>query len=491
MIDWQFLFYRSFYYFCNTIIVYVAIINSIYFFLMILGFFALRRYHARLTPEARDMLLKSPLVPEISVIAPAHNESMTIRESVKAMLKLTYPNHQVIVVNDGSKDDTLDILIDEFHLYRSARTPSGPLDHKPIRAIYESRDPIRLLVIDKENGGKADSLNAGLNLARSPLVAAVDSDSLLEPDSLLQAVKPFMEDPEGTLACGGMIRVVNGCDVQHGRVTRISTGSSIIALFQSIEYLRAFLGGRVALSFLNSLLIISGAFGIFRRDAVLASGGFAVKTVGEDMELVVRLHRQWREKKAKYWIRYVPEPVCWTEVPETIKILRRQRNRWQRGTVESISLHKKVLLRPKYGLMGMFACPYFALFEMFGPAVESAGYICTGLGLAVGIITREVAILFFVVSVLFGIVLSTSAVVLEEFTARRYSRSIDIARLFVVAILENLGFKQLMTYWRTRGLIDGLKGKTGWGAMERKGFQTASPAQAAAEKLRPAVSGPA
>jgi len=269
---------------------------------------------------------------------------------------------------------------------------------------------------------------------------------------------------------------VNGCDVRSGRVTRVSTGSSLLALFQSIEYIRAFLGGRVALSFLNSLLIISGAFGIFRRDAVLQSGGFAVRTVGEDMELVVRLHRQWRERRAAYAIRYVPEPVCWTEVPESLKILKRQRNRWQRGTVETISMHRKVALRPKFGLMGMFAVPYFALFEMFGPAVESAGYITTVLGLAVGLITKEVAILFFVVSVLFGIVLSTSAVLLEEFTQRRYPKGLDVVRLFVVAILENLGFKQLMTYWRTQGLIDGLKGKTGWGKMERKGFGTAQAA---------------
>ena len=190
---------------------------------------------------------------------------------------------------------------------------------------------------------------------------------------------------------------------------------------------------------------------------------------------MVRLHREWREKKADYRIRYVPEPVCWTEVPESDKILRRQRNRWQRGTVETISLHKRVMLRPKFGLMGLFAVPYFALFEMFGPAVETTGYICTVLGLALGIISREVAILFFVVSVLFGIVLSTSAVLLEEFTARRYPGTLDVLRLFAVAILENLGFKQLMTYWRTQGLIDGLKGKTGWGKMERKGFHT-SPA---------------
>jgi len=469
--DWKLLFYRSFNYSVHSIIFYVATINTIYFLMMALGFFAVRRYHARLTHEEREAILKSPLAPEITVIAPAYNEALTVRESVRGMLKLNYPNHQVIVVNDGSKDETLKILIEEFRLYKSSRAQSGRLGHKPIRAIYESRDPIRLIVVDKVNGGKADSLNAGLNVARSPLVAAVDSDSLLDPDSLLHVVKPFLEDPDDVIACGGIIRVVNGCEVRHSRVKTVATASSILALFQTIEYLRAFLGGRVALSFLNSLLIISGAFGVFRRDVVLEAGGFAAKTVGEDMELVVRLHKQWRTRKAPYKIVYASEPLCWTEVPESAKILHRQRNRWQRGTVESISLHKKMLFNPNFGILGMFAFPYFTMFEMFGPAVECLGYVMTFLGLAVGIIAPEVAILFFVVSVLFGILLSMSAIVLEEFTTRRYPLVTDVLWLFTAAIAENLGFRQLLTWWRTQGLIDGLKGKTGWGAMERRGFQ--------------------
>src|SRR5713226_3294717 len=417
--DWKLLFYRSFSYLVHGIIFYVATINTIYFLMIVLGFFAVGRYKASVTPEEREAILKSPLTPEISVIAPAHNEAMTIRESVRGMLKMNYPRHQVIVVNDGSKDDTLRILIEEFRLYKSSRVPAGELPHKPIRAIYESRDPIRLIVVDKVNGGKADSLNAGLNVARAPLVAAVDSDSLLDPDALLHVVKPFLEGGDTTIACGGIIRVVNGCDVRFSRVKTVATASSMLALFQTIEYLRAFLGGRVALSFMNSLLIISGAFGVFRREVVVASGGFAVKTVGEDMELVVRLHEQYRTKKIPYKILYASEPLCWTEVPESAKILHRQRNRWQRGTVESISLHRRMLFNPKFGILGMFAIPYFTLFEMFGPAVECLGYFVTVLGLAVRIIAPEVAILFFVVSVLFGIFLSMSAIVLEEFTTRQ------------------------------------------------------------------------
>lgn len=465
------MFQRVFAFTEETIIVYVFAINVIYFCLIVMGFFALRRHNARLSAEEQDELVRSPLLPGISVLAPTYNEALTVRESVRAMLKLRYPNHEVIVINDGSKDDTLQILIDEFHLYRSGRAPSGEIPTRPIKAVYESRDPIGLVVVDKANGGKADSLNAGLNVARRPLVAAVDSDSLLEPESLLHIVKPFLED-DRTLATGGIIRVVNGCSVKNGRVTAIRTPKSTLALLQAVEYLRAFLGGRVAFSFLNSLLLISGAFGLFRRSAVIEAGGFATSTVGEDMELVVRLHDIWRAKKQDYRIYFVPEPVCWTEVPESLKVLHRQRNRWQRGTVESLSLHRGMIFNPRFGILGLFAFPYFLLFEMLGPAVELLGYVMTVAGVATGLIQPGVAALFLAVSILFGILLSMSSVLLEEFTTRRYPSGADLARLFWASILENFGFRQLLTVWRAQGLIDGLRGKKGWGAMQRKGFQS-------------------
>jgi cellulose synthase/poly-beta-1,6-N-acetylglucosamine synthase-like glycosyltransferase len=386
------------------------------------------------------------------------------------MLALRYPHHEVIVINDGSKDDTLQILIDEFKLYRSGRMPSGSLPTKPVHGIYESRDPIRLVVVDKENGGKADSLNAGINVARTPLVCAVDSDSLMEDEALLYVIKPFLED-ETTIATGGIIRVANGCRVEGGRVIEVRTPRSWLALFQAVEYLRAFLGGRVAFSFLNSLLIISGAFGVFRREAVLEAGGFLNTTVGEDMELIVRMHKLWRSRRRPYRIVFVPEPVCWTEVPESRKVLKGQRKRWQRGTVESISLHKSMLLNPRYGVVGLFSFPYFLLFEMLGPSIELLGYVLTALGLLFGLIRVDVAILFLAVSILFGILLSMSSVVLEELTQRRYPRPLDLARLFFASILENLGFRQMLTIWRTRALFDALRGRQlGWGTMERRGF---------------------
>ena len=453
----------------RAIIFYVGAINSIYFFLMVLGFFALRNHRAQQSPETRATLLNSPMLPAVSIVVPAYNEAVTILQSVRALLNLNYPHHEVIVVNDGSKDETLRILIEEFHLCKSA-CRVGALTTQPVRAVYRSRDPIRLMVVDKENGGKADALNAGLSVAQSPLVAAVDSDSLLEEDSLVHVVLPFLEYPGEVLASGGIIRVVNGCSVENGNVTRISTPRRVVPLFQTIEYLRAFLGGRVAFSFLNSLLLISGAFGIFDRKSLLEIGGFATTTVGEDMEVVVRLHKRWREKRAAYRVVFVPEPVCWTEVPESWRILHRQRNRWQRGTVESLSAHRKMLLRPKYGWPGLFALPYFVLFEMFGPAVEVAGYLITGAGISLHLIAPRIALLFFVVSILFGVLLSMSAVVLEEFTMRRYPSVADLGRLLGAAVLENFGYRQLLALWRVQGLWDAVSGKTGWGVMERRGF---------------------
>ncbi|HME10691.1 MAG TPA: glycosyltransferase [Bryobacteraceae bacterium] len=463
--------HRVYFFFESGIILYVFTINAIYFLLTVIAYFSLRKHHVHFTPVEQDALMRSPLLPALSLIVPAYNESATCRESVGGMLRLDYPNYEVVVVNDGSKDNTLQVLIEEFHLYKSAQVPSGTLATKPVKQVYQSADPVRLVVIDKVNGGKADAINVGLNAATSPLVMVVDSDSLIESSGLLNLVKAYLEDPERIIAVGGTVRAVNDCDVEHGRVKTIRTSKSHLANFQSVEYLRAFLGGRVGFSMMNCLLIISGAFGLFRRDAVLEAGGFDHDTIGEDMELVVRMHRLWLEKKKPYRIAYVAAPVCWTEVPDSLKILHRQRKRWQRGTVESLWRHRIMLFNPKYGVVGMFAFPYFAIFEMLGPAVEFLGYFLTILGLVFRIIAPPIAILFFSVSVMFGILLSTSGVVLEEFTVCRYPNWQHTHRLFFSAIAENFGFRQLLTFWRVQGLIEAIKGKKGgWGAMERKGF---------------------
>lgn len=456
------------------IIGYLFVLSTIYSVLMLVGTLEMLRHRfTRHDSEENSVLKASALVAPVSVLVPAHNEAATIRESVRALLMLSYPEFEVIVINDGSSDATLRVLMEEFHLYRSARFFRDVLPGKPVRAVYESLDPVPLVVVDKENGGKADSLNVGINVARYPLVCAVDADSLLESDALLRVVRPFLEDPKRVLAVGGIIRVANGCGVSAGRVVSVGLPRSWIARFQVVEYLRSFLGGRVAFSGFNCLLVVSGAFGLFSKSALLEIGGYCTTTVGEDMEVIVRLHHWARSLGRDYRIVFQPDPVCWTEVPESLRILRRQRKRWQRGSLETMWLHRQMLGRPRYGFLGLAAFPYFVLFEALGPAVEVTGYVLTALGFCLGLFDWYIVFLFFLATVLFGMVLSVGAVVMEELSTRRYPDVRSLLAMAAAGVLENFGFRQLLTLWRVEAFWDLVRGKKHWGVMERRGFGTA------------------
>ena len=456
----------------SAIIGYVALVNAVSFVLMLIGYFALKKESDPFSASEIEALLKSPLVPSVSILAPAHNEEATIRDSVRAMLRLRHPKHEVIVVNDGSKDNTIDALIDEFRLYRSSRVPLGDIPTRRVRGVYESRDPIPLVVIDKENGGKADALNCGINYSRHDLFAAVDADSIIERDALLQISRPFLEREAETMAVGGMVRVVNDCVIEHGSVLAVRTPRNVLARLQIVEYLRAFLAGRTALSFFNSLLVISGAFGVFRRSVVVAMGGYRRDTVGEDMELVVRLHRYCREHKIPCRIAFISDSVCWTEVPESLRVLRRQRVRWQRGCLESILFHKRLIGNWRFGSVGLLGVPYFVTCEILGPLIELIGYLITCFGLITGSLGASTALLFFGVSALFGFLLSIGSVLLEELTICKYPNSADFLRLAMVALLENFGYRQITLVWRLQGILQVvLKKQRSWGEMERRGFQ--------------------
>jgi cellulose synthase/poly-beta-1,6-N-acetylglucosamine synthase-like glycosyltransferase len=451
---------------------YVAVVNALSFLLMLVGYFALRQKSEAFTTREIDVLSKSPLLPSVSVLAPAYNEAATIRHSVRSMLRLRHPRHEVILINDGSKDTTLRELIDEFRLYRSSRIAWGDIPTAAVRAVYESRDPIPLLVIDKENGGKADALNCGINYARNDLFAAVDADSILEKDALLHLSRPFLENADETMAAGGIIRVVNGCPVADGAVLTPRVPANMLARFQIVEYLRAFLAARVAMSHANTLLIISGAFGLFRRSVVAEIGGYRLDTVGEDMELVVRIHHHRRARKLPCRIVFLPDSVCWTEVPESPRILRRQRMRWQRGCFESILFHKRMAANWRFGTVGLLGLPYFILCEVVGPFVELTGYLVTLTGLCLGWVSGGGALLFFAVSILFGLLMSVSSVLLEENTICKYPDPADLLRLLGAAVLENLGYRQLNLLWRVEAIMQVLrKTKRSWGEMERRGFQ--------------------
>lgn len=458
----------------DGIIVYVTLVNAVYLLLMLVGYFALSKESDPFSANEVDVLLKSPFVPSVSVLAPAYNEAATVRDSVRSMLRLRHPRHEVIVVNDGSSDGTLTALIEEFRLYRSSRVPLGDIPTAAVRGVYESRDPIPLIVIDKENGGKADALNCGINYSRHELFAAVDSDSIIERDALLQISRPFLESPGETMAVGGMIRVVNDSIIQHGSVLAVGTPRNLIARFQIVEYLRAFLAGRTALSFANTLLVISGAFGMFRRSVVVEMGGYRRDTVGEDMELVMRIHRYCGERNMPCRIRFISDSVCWTEVPESPRVLRRQRIRWQRGCLECLLFHKRMIGNVRFGAVGLIGLPYFVTCEVIGPLMEMLGYAVTLAGLLLGLLSLSSALLFFAVSVLFGLLLSVGSVLLEESSISKYPNPRDLVRLLLAGFIENVGYRQMTLLWRVQAIGQVvLKKKRSWGEMERRGFQRA------------------
>jgi cellulose synthase/poly-beta-1,6-N-acetylglucosamine synthase-like glycosyltransferase len=385
------------------------------------------------------------------------------------MLQLTYSEYEVVVVNDGSKDATLDVLKRELGLLPFPEAYRRQIPTKEIRAIYRSTRFPNLRVIDKFNGGKADSLNAGINASRYPLFCGVDADSILQRDSLLRVVQPFLDD-ERTVASGGTVRIANGSRVRGGFLEAAGIPRNWLARFQIVEYLRAFLFGRLGWSPMNAVLIISGAFGLFDRARVIEAGGYRHDTVGEDMELVVRLHRYHRERRIPYRIRYVPDPICWTEAPEDAGTLGRQRSRWQRGLSESLSRHAAWALGPKGGAAGWLAWPFMALFEWFGPLVELAGYAFMLAGFALGIVSPLALTVFLSVAIGMGIMLSVNGLLLEALSFRVYSRKRDILLLFAVAVIENFGYRQLNTLWRCRGLWQwATRRKQKWGVMKRSG----------------------
>jgi cellulose synthase/poly-beta-1,6-N-acetylglucosamine synthase-like glycosyltransferase len=405
-------------------------------------------------------------LPTVSIIAPAYNEVHTVVDSVRALLRQDYPDHEVIVVNDGSDDGTLTALVDAFQLRPLIDVPAA---HASICALYTS-DTRDLLVVDKANGGKGDALNAGIAVARGRLFCAIDVDSVLEPDALLRAVKPFMEDPR-TVAVAGTVRVGNGCPMRNGHVVHAALPNRLLPLIQTVEYLRAFLIARYAWSGLGALMIVSGAFGVFDRERVLAAGGYNTDTVGEDAELIVRLHRVGRDENRPARIRFVPEPVCWTQAPTRLGDLGRQRRRWQRGALETIALHRHMIVSPRYGNAGWLGLGSMALIDVVGPVLEVAGYIAAFVLALLGFLSWNIFFALFAAVSSFGFLLSASAVALEEAEIRRFSDRRAVFFLLAAAFIENFGYRQISNLWRLQGCWEYLWGKKGWGQMSRAPFK--------------------
>lgn len=431
----------------------------------------LRREVQLTAGDSLRRLVRSPVTPTITVLAPAYNEEANIAHSVRSLLTLHYPRLQVVVVNDGSADGTMDVLHREFDLVEVAPPGGRTLQTARVRAVLRSQSAPGLLVLDKENGGKADALNAALDVASGDLVCAIDADTLIEPDALLRVVRPFLGDA-GVVAAGGSIRVANDATVRHGQVETARVPGRPVAGIQVVEYLRAFHLGRLGWNRLGGNLIVSGAFGLFRRTEVVAAGGYLTDTVGEDMELVVRLRRRGVEHDRPAKVVFVPDPVAWTEVPETVRVLGRQRDRWQRGLADVIGRHRRLVANPRYRTMGLLTMPYFVIVELLGPVIEALGVLAVVVGLALGAVEPAFAAVVLLVGYGFAVPIAMAAVLMDQLAYRRYDRVRDRALLLLWAAAENLGYRQLAVWWRLRGLLRHAKGRREWGDMTRRGLGT-------------------
>lgn len=444
-------------------------INVGYLSQNVLAVWGIRRYLQTAEQFEAEGVFSSLDIP-ISVIMPAYNESSSIITSVKAMLQLEYPQFELIVVNDGSSDDTLQKLIDEFGMHRFPEAYRTRVPCAQVRGVYKSSLQGNLRVVDKENGGsKADASNAGVNVARFPLVCIVDADSILQPDALHRIARPFLED-SSTVAVGGTVRIANGCTVRQGFLEKIALPKNLLALFQVVEYLRAFLFGRMGWSPINGLLIISGAFGVFHKETMIEAGGYDPNAVGEDMELILRLHRLMKSKREPYRITFVPDPVCWTDAPESFRDLKSQRVRWQHGLGQSIALNRALLTNPRGGTVTWLALPFYTIFELLGPIVEVAGYLFILLAAIFGWLSWPEALIFLALAIGLGVLLSTTAILLEELSFHMYPKFRQLFLLYLIAILENFGFRQLTAIWRLQGLVRWLRGrKHKWETITRSG----------------------
>jgi len=443
-----------------------------YLMLGVFSAIALRKYLRKNSYINYNSLVLSPLSPKISIIAPAYNESKTIIDNIRTLLSLYYNNFEVVIVNDGSTDNTFDLMKDAYDLIRVNYYFDYRIPCERIRGVYRSKNPSynRLTIIDKNNGGKADSLNAGINICHSDLFVSIDADSIIEADSILKLVKPFLEEKDKkVIGTGGVIRIVNSCEIERGHIREIKIPSQILPRLQVLEYTRAFLLGRMAWSHLDGLMLISGAMGIFDREIVIKAGGYSVKTVGEDMELVLRMRRYMAENDKKYEVTYIPDPLCWTEVPSDLKSLRKQRTRWTRGLVESLRTHRKMFFNSSYGRLGLLGYPYWFFFEWMAPLIAFSGFIYTIYLIARDALNWPFYLLLFVFVYSFAVSLSTWAVLFEEITFHKYNRKRDVFKLIGVALIEPF-FYPVHTYFAIIGNLEALRGKKGWGSAERSGF---------------------
>lgn len=457
------------------ILLYMIVLNAFYSLNLLMAAVLIPKFNKRYQ-LTRGIPVEKHIAKSFSILVPAYNEEKTIVDTLRSLLALDYDDYEVVVANDGSSDNTLQILISTFQFEKVEVMPSDICESKPIKGVYFSRLEPKLVLVDKENGGKADAQNGAARVARFPYICMVDADTLLDRDSLRDLAIRFAAEPK-LAALGGIIRVVNGSKVENGIVTQVGMPKKFIERVQVLEYLRAFLFGRVSLSSLKALMIISGAFGVYRWDAFALLRGWNRNAIGEDMDAVVRLHRLIHEKGLDWKVDFVPTPLSWTQVPMTWKSLGIQRDRWQRGLMQVLMGNSKMFFNPRYGAVGVVGFPYFFLLEMLSAVIEFVCYPLTLIAFALGAVNVTFMIYVLCFVLVWGLCISFATIYIQDKIKYRYGTASDLKALLLTAVLENFGYRQVHSLWRLRGLLKYIlikssrtSGLKGWKSIERAGY---------------------
>ncbi len=403
----------------------------------------------------------------VSILVPAYNEEVTIVDSVESLLKLDYRLYEIIIVDDGSTDGTVKALTDHFKMIKIQRPIRKKLICEEEKEIYTAVGlSVPVTLICKHNGGKGDALNMGINAASYPYFLCIDADSMLQPNSLERIVKPVMEK-DNVIAVGGLVRASQSLQIEHGKQMGYRVPWNIVTSMQLMEYDRSFLAARIFLDRFNGNMIISGAFGLFKKDIVIAAGGYDRDTLGEDMELVVRMHVFCRNNKIPYQVCYEPNAVCWSQVPESLNDLRKQRRRWHLGLFQSLIKHRRIFMNPNYGWLGIGSYLYYLLYELLSPVFQLIGWITMAASAALGILNWDFMIRFYLMYTMYNAVLTLTIFFQRIYTLHLRRKLIDIVKAIFICILENVFFRLFLDVVRVTAFFGYGKGKKQWGEITR------------------------
>ncbi|MES2701466.1 MAG: glycosyltransferase family 2 protein [Bacteroidota bacterium] len=481
----------------STVFIYGTSLLMAYAVLAIMSLISIRRYMKKNASVDFNIIVESPLAPGISVIAPAFNEGVTIIANVRSLLTFNYPKFEVIIVNDGSTDDTLEKLITEFEMVHVDYAFREKLNSEPIKRIFKSTNRAydKLIVVDKFNGkSKADASNAGINISSFDYFLCTDVDCILEKDTLIRLIKPFMdqentkvkevgkeceecgyvhivEDFRRVIASGATLRMVNSCDVDEGLMIRVRPPQRFLPRFQEMEYIRAYMLGKMGWDLINAVPNVSGGLGMFDKEIAVKAGGYDSKSFGEDMDMITRMCCYMKDNKKRYSVKYVPMTLCWTEGPTTLKVFGRQRSRWGRGLAQIMSIHRKVILNPRYGRLGLIVFPYNFLYELLAPIIEFTGVLYYIYLITTGQINWPFAIILLIFVYTYSVMITTLALLWDQLTFRYYKTWGETIGLCMMAFLEPFVYHPLIMFYAIKGYFNFITGRAHtWGNMQRQGF---------------------